>query len=1079
MKKRLLTVLLAVILVMALGTVTAFADEPKELNQENLSTIATANDSTSSTRYWDIPAGNYKLTGNIILDNTIEKAQYISLRFGEGESTLDLNGYSITSNTMAAITNQGTLTINDSGVGGTITGTRGIDNYGTLILNSGTIVGTGSTHGTIRFRSAGSFTMNGGTVTSNQTNAVYIDPECASTITILGGTIGDISMNGGTLTVGSSTVTPSYNIKVGNIKSTSNLAANYTLKLYDGIIESIPSSSKASYDPRDPSALIVRRTTAPGGFHFESTEHNGQTYYQLKENSEPVAHIAGTNYYYLPDAVAALKEGETLVLEADFEVSDMSEVLNFTVPNVTLNLNGHNITSKSAASPVACSGDASGTFTITNFAGTVASITANENQGFAIADVSARSNTSVTVVIEGNVTVDGVLLRSGARIADTTDNRGLLDYDGSMSDLYAVAIDGENYIYGGGNISAIGRDAAASVTAITATLLGDADDGITYGNADVALTVDLDNHVVTSVGNAAVGIPSGAKGTRLTVQNGTVRGGISAAGASSENCTLTLVGLNMTSNGDAGVAANGSKSDGLTLTLTNCTLTSTNNSNMTTGVFFPVGKGVLTIENSTITGYNTGVQAYAGTVTIRGADTEITGSGVSVPNIGDEGNPMATGPIFDGAAVSIIDRNTDYGEFVNISIEGGSFSTETGSGDNGAVHVASEVAGNAGSFEDFKNTNDDGDKIVQVSGGTFTSSVSEYVTDNLKAELYSAADGTYTYYKTTEEASAAAEPGDVVSGVTETAKYIVKVVYGNGAADTSVTVSSNATYILPGELVREGYIFQGWSDGTRTYPAGYSYTVTGNVTFTAVWKADRPVNLPDTHSIDLVVSDGGEAKLSLTNASEGATVTVTVTPDEGYVLDYITVDGERISGTSFTMPDHDVTVRVYFTDGAATLPFTDVASGAWYYDAVAYVYENGLMDGVSDTLFNPDGEMTRAMVWAILARLDGESVTGDDWAESAREWAVSEGVTDGENPDVAVTREMLVTMLWRYAGSPASSYSLDGWSDAADVSDWAADAMAWAIENGIITGAGEDVLDAQGGASRAQCAAILMRYLEG
>ena len=71
------------------------------------------------------------------------------------------------------------------------------------------------------------------------------------------------------------------------------------------------------------------------------------------------------------------------------------------------------------------------------------------------------------------------------------------------------------------------------------------------------------------------------------------------------------------------------------------------------------------------------------------------------------------------------------------------------------------------------------------------------------------------------------------------------------------------------------------------------------------------------------------------------------------MLDYITVDGERITGTSFTMPDHDVTVRVYFTDGAATQPFTDVASGAWYYDAVVYVYENGLMDGVSDTLFNP------------------------------------------------------------------------------------------------------------------------------
>ena len=233
-----------------------------------------------------------------------------------------------------------------------------------------------------------------------------------------------------------------------------------------------------------------------------------------------------------------------------------------------------------------------------------------------------------------------------------------------------------NYIYGGGNISAIGIDAAsAGVTDITATLLGDADDGITYGNDGVALTVDLDNHVVTSVDSTAVGIPSGAEGTSLTVQNGTVRGGISAAGASSENCTLTLVGLNMTSNGDAGVAANGSVSDGLTLTLTNCTLTSTNNSNMTTGIFFPVEGGELTIENSTITGYNTGVQAYAGTVTIKGNQTVITGSGEFIENI-DNGEVMETGPIFDGSAVSIIDRNTDYGKFVNISIEGGTFRTD-------------------------------------------------------------------------------------------------------------------------------------------------------------------------------------------------------------------------------------------------------------------------------------------------------------------------------------------------------------------------------------------------------------------
>ena len=1057
MKKRLLTVLFAVILVMTLGTVTAFADGtiPKDGGE--------------------LASGNYQLEADTTVTNQLKVAAGATV-------TIDLNGFTLSGGenvTGAVISNRGTLTIKDTSpeVDGKISGPGGIDNYSELILECGTIESTDSVYNAVQFSADGTFTMNGGTI-SAPTSSIGKAGDISATINIYGGNVGGFNLLPKfNLTVGATDINHSeiYVGKLNRVWGTSNVIIN----LYSGIIESLPSASSGITYNDNPTALIANNTPVPSGYHYETTTYNGQTYYQLEKNSEPVAYIGDTSYYYLPDAVAALKEEDTLVLDADFEVGDTSEVLNFTVPNVTLDLKGHNITSTSAASPVACSGAASGTFTIKNSAGTTASITANENQNFEIAAVSARSNTSVTVVIEDNVTVGGVLLRSGARIADTDANRELLNYDGSMSNLYAVTIDGTEYIYGGGNISAIGIDAAsAGVTDITATLLGDADDGITYGNTAVALTVDLDSHVVTSVGNAAVGIPSGAKGTRLTVQNGTVRGGISAAGASSENCILTLVDLNMTSNGDAGVAANGSVSDGLNLTLTNCTLTSTNNSNMTTGIFFPVGNGVLTIENSTITGYNTGVQAYAGTVTIKGNKTVITGSGEFIENI-DNGEVMETGPIFDGSAVSIIDRNTDYGKFVNISIEGGTFRTDASNAANGAVHVAREDPDETGRFEEFNNNKEDGSKIVRVSGGTFTSSVSEYVTDDLKAELYSAADGTYTYYKTTEEASAAAEPGDVVSGVTETAKYIVKVVYGNGAADTSVTVSSNATYILPGEPVREGYIFQGWSDGTRTYPAGYSYTVTGNVIFTAVWKADRPVNLPDTHSIDLVVSDGGEAKLSLTNASEGATVTVTVTPDEGYVLDYITVDGERITGTSFTMPDHDVTVRVYFTDGAATLPFTDVASGAWYYDAVVYVYENGLMDGVSDTLFNPDGEMTRAMVWAILARLDGESVTGDDWAESAREWAVSEGVSDGENPDMAVTREMLVTMLWRYAGSPASSYSLDGWSDAADVSDWAADAMAWAIEKGSITGAGDDVLDAQGGASRAQCAAILMRYLEG
>ena len=135
-----------------------------------------------------------------------------------------------------------------------------------------------------------------------------------------------------------------------------------------------------------------------------------------------------------------------------------------------------------------------------------------------------------------------------------------------------------------------------------------------------------------------------------------------------------------------------------------------------------------------------------------------------------------------------------------------------------------------------------------------------------------------------------------------------------------------------------------------------------------------------------------------------------------------------------------------------------------------------MMEGDSATTFNPDGTMTRAMFWAVLGRIDGASITGSNWAEAAREWAVTNGVSDGENASGLVTREQMVTMLWRYVGEPESSYSLSAYSDAASVSDWAEEAMSWALENGIIEGMTATTLEPQSTATRAQCATIFMRY---
>lgn len=251
------------------------------------------------------------------------------------------------------------------------------------------------------------------------------------------------------------------------------------------------------------------------------------------------------------------------------------------------------------------------------------------------------------------------------------------------------------------------------------------------------------------------------------------------------------------------------------------------------------------------------------------------------------------------------------------------------------------------------------------------------------------------------------------------------------------------------------------------------------------------VNVPETYGIELIVGEGGEAMTSLTNASAGTKITVTATPDEGYELAYITVDGERISGASFTMPDHDVTVRVYFTGGA--LPFEDTPEGAWYYDAVSYVYANGLMDGVSATQFAPDANMTRAMLVTILWRMEGEPVVnyllpftdvdGGAWYAEAVRWAASEGIVTGVSaiefaPNAEITREQLAAILHRYAGEPATAANLDAFTDAASVSAYAVDAMSWCVEQGIITGTTATTLDPQGTATRAQCAAMLMRFME-
>ena len=157
--------------------------------------------------------------------------------------------------------------------------------------------------------------------------------------------------------------------------------------------------------------------------------------------------------------------------------------------------------------------------------------------------------------------------------------------------------------------------------------------------------------------------------------------------------------------------------------------------------------------------------------------------------------------------------------------------------------------------------------------------------------------------------------------------------------------------------------------------------------------------------------------------------------------------------------------------------FNDVASGSWYADAVKNVVNKGLMAGTGKDTFAPDNQVTRAMMWTVLARLDGKDVSGaSTWYAKAMTWATEKGVSDGTFPGNSITREQLATMLWRAAGSPEAKGALTNFNDAASVSSWATQAMTWAVEQGLISGMGDGALNPQGNATRAQLAVILTAY---
>ena len=316
----------------------------------------------------------------------------------------------------------------------------------------------------------------------------------------------------------------------------------------------------------------------------------------------------------------------------------------------------------------------------------------------------------------------------------------------------------------------------------------------------------------------------------------------------------------------------------------------------------------------------------------------------------------------------------------------------------------------------------------------------------------------------------------------------------------------NGKASAPDTPVKSGYRFVGWYNGNAKWD--FDTPVTENLTLTAKWEKIH-TSAPSAPRYDVAVSDGahGSVTVSPKSASKGSTVTVTVTPDKGYALETLAVtdkNGSALDLTdkgggqyTFTMPSGPVTVAATFMDDNTMLNFfVDVPAGAYYYDAVLWAAEGGIVTGTDAVHFSPDASCTRAQLVTFLWRAAGSPVvnyamnfndvdSGAYYAEAVR-WAASEKVVEGTTaetfaPDAAVTRAQMVTMLYRFAKAQGMDTTQGGmaireFDDFDAVPAYALEAMDWAVNAGVLKGDNNRLLP-QDNCTRAQIVTMLYRAL--
>ena len=715
----------------------------------------------------------------------------------------------------------------------------------------------------------------------------------------------------------------------------------------------------------------------------------------------------------------------------------------------------------------------------TDSAGTVTAFTGEGTpaDNFIYYDASRNTLTLHNATIRMSVSIDTNTLLAGAAI-------GVLNQYGDGNAELTITLEGTNTIAGVGK--------GIYVLAFSNST----------GDASLTITSESGGSLDASASQTGIWVQSNGNNAALCVENaevtaspdGAVKNGVLVQAKDGSDVSLTVNGGSLTASVNANIwfqFGSGTSGSGTpTVTVSNNAIVRANGgiaNNSSSPILYETGSdstGGIVFDGNTGTVY--------GAVTLQ-EDLEIgEGESLNIPdgsslNISDGKTLTVNGGELTGDVTGTV-----IYKVTGVSLDKTSLTLDVGKSDTLTATVEPEKATNKNVTWESSNTS-----VATVENGVVTAVGAGSTT--IKATV----DGKSAECSVTVNAATVPVTGvslnkntlELYTGKRET---LIATVEPSDATNPAVNWSSDK----PEVATVEGGTVTAKAAGTATITVT---TVDGGFTAicTVTVRPDIPPANPN-YRITVEATQGGTVTADPTAAKAGATVTLTPVPDRGYQVGTVAVTdrfGEAVAVTeqadgtyTFVMPNGQVTVTVTFAE--APLPFPDVTEGDWFYDAVRYAYETGLMDGVGDSLFAPNSETTRAQLVTILYRLAGEPEPGGDsgfadvaagtWYTDAVAWAAENGIVNGVSdtefvPGDDITREQLAAILYRYAACQGYDVSqradLSGFGDAESISGYAQEALSWAHAQGLVLGFEDGSLRPQGTASRAQIAAVLMRFL--